>query len=113
MNRRRIRRIWVYMRSGNATYLSYIISTSNTVLIFWGLGLSNIPWVTKYLHLWQFALLFIMTFLPLAILLGHWHYRTQMPIETDLQYTNSPIMMQLVNDVKEIKEQLKKKAVEE
>jgi hypothetical protein len=49
--------------------------------------LSNI-----FSDLWVFAVVFVLIYIPIAIVVGHWHRKTQMKVETELWLRQNPML---------------------
>ena len=41
---------------------------------------------------WLFAVFFVIMYIPIAILIGHWHRITQVKVETELVQRQNPMM---------------------
>ena len=98
-------RRWFDFRQGHSLYLIFLLSFSNFVLIFHRLLIERIPFLDKILsELWVFALIFILFYIPVAILIGTWHRRNQIKIETDVTFRQYPTlarMFRLLIDMEE------------
>lgn len=94
--------MWVYFRSGHGTYLVYTIALSNFVLIFYRLLVEQVSFFNAlFPSLTIFGIAFFILYLPIAILIGKWHFKTQ--LETDyIEHTkyNPPILEILKNQEK-------------
>jgi len=88
-----IRRRWDDFRKGHTVYLIFTLSFVNFILIFQRLLIERVPILDEiFPSLWLFAIVFVIAYIPIAILLGRWHRRTQVRIETHLQLMNNPFM---------------------
>ena len=47
---------------------------------------------TVFSNLWMFALIFVFMYIPIAILIGHWHRKTQLKVETELTIRQNPML---------------------
>lgn len=72
------RRTWLEFRIGHAQYLAFTLQIVNFALIAHALFLEK---VGVNLELWQFALILAATYMPLAVLLGKQHIKTQYKVE--------------------------------
>ncbi len=45
-----------------------------------------------FVDLWMFALAFILIYIPVAILIGFWHRRTQMQVEAEQTLRHNPFL---------------------
>lgn len=69
-------RRWFEMRTGYVTYLAFAFGFGNFVLILHGLT----DWFRDYPLHW-FAAALVAVIVPAAVLIGHWHNRTQQKTE--------------------------------
>ena len=90
MRKQWVRRRCTDFRQGHGIYLICLISFSNFVLIFYRLLVEKIEFLGGiFSSLWFFIIVFILIYIPVAILIGLWHRRTQISIETDLFLRNN------------------------
>jgi len=88
-----IRRRWYDFRQGHSFYLIFAMSFANFVLIFYRLLVEQIEILDEiFSSLWIFALVFIILYIPVAILIGLWHRRTQLKVEADQVLRQNPFM---------------------
>jgi hypothetical protein len=93
MNDAWLRRRWYDFRQGHGMYLVFAMSFVNFVLIFYRLLIEQIDFLGDiFSHLWVFVLIFLAVYIPLAILIGNWHRKTQMKIEHEQSMKQSPLM---------------------
>jgi hypothetical protein len=93
MNDAWFRRRWYDFRQGHGMYLVFAMSFVNFVLIFYRLLIEQIDFLGDiFSHLWVFVLIFLAAYIPLAILIGNWHRKTQMKIEHEQSMKQSPLM---------------------
>ena len=91
-----MRRRWFDFRQGHSIYLIFFLSFSNFVLIFHRLLIERITFLEGILsELWVFALIFIFAYIPVAIIIGAWHRRNQIKIETDVVFRQYPTMAKM------------------
>ena len=77
---------------GHSTYLIFLMSFANFLLIFHRLLVERIDWLNNLLgDLWLFAILFVLMYIPVAILVGAWHRKNQIKVDTDVGLLNSPL----------------------
>jgi hypothetical protein len=96
MNNDWLRRRWYDFRLGHNTYLVLIISFSNFILISYRLLIERIPFLQSlFTDLWIFILFFIAVYIPTAMIIGSWHRRTQLKVETTLGMLESPLSARL------------------
>jgi len=100
-----LRRRWYDFRLGHTTYLVFIISFSNFILIFYNLYLEKFG---IKISLPQFILLFIFVYIPLATGIGALHRKKQLKIDQTQAWTQNPLFMKMYHDIEEIKNCMKK-----
>jgi len=96
MNKAWTQRRWFDFRQGHGIYLIFLLSFSNFILIFHRLLIERISFLDNILsELWMFALIFILGYIPVAILIGAWHRRNQIKVETDVVFRQYPTMARM------------------
>ena len=92
-----MRRRWWEFRQGHSVYLIFVLTFINFILIAYRLFIERVT-VFKELvpELWIFALLFLMIYVPAATLIGFWHRRTQLRVETTLILQQNPIQAKMI-----------------
>ena len=53
-------------------------------------------------ELWIFALIFISVYIPAAILIGVWHRRTQLRVETTLVNQQNPVLAKMIRTLLDV-----------
>lgn len=87
------RRRWVNFRLGHSGYLIFIMSFANFILISYRLLVERVETLSEiFSSLWMFVAVFTILYIPVAILIGHWHHKTQVKIETELLHSQDPVM---------------------
>jgi len=101
------RRRWLDFRFGHNTYLIFVLSFSNFVLIFHRLLVERIEILENvFSELWFFVIIFLMAYIPVGIAIGAWHRRTQLSTEqtqTLLQNPFNAMMFRMLVDIIEKK----------
>jgi len=93
MNETWVRRRWYDFRQGHGMYLVFAMSFVNFVLIFYRLLIEQIDFLGDlFSNLWIFVAVFLVIYIPAAILIGNWHRKTQMRIEHEQSMKQSPLM---------------------
>ena len=93
MNDAWFRRRWYDFRQGHGMYLVFAMSFVNFVLIFYRLLIEEINVLGEiFSNLWIFVVIFLVVYIPAAILIGNWHRKTQMKIEHEQSMKQSPLM---------------------
>ncbi len=73
---RKLRDLWIYFKAGHAGYLVYSLSIMNFIVLQHRLLISYVPFLSKYLSkLSTFVAFFFITYIPLAIVIGHFEFR--------------------------------------
>ena len=87
-----VRRRWLDFRMGHSIYLIFLMSFANFMLIFHRLLIERVEWLNNLLgELWVFGVLFVFLYVPVAIIVGAWHRKTQIKVETVVQLLQSPL----------------------
>lgn len=93
MNTRWLRRRWHDFRLGHSTYLIFAMTFSNFVLIFYRLLIERVEALGEiFSDLWLFIVVFAALYIPVAIIIGAWHRKTQYKVENEQMYLNNPMM---------------------
>ena len=72
MNQTWFRRRWYDFRQGHGMYLVFAMSFVNFVLIFYRLLIEEVNFLDEiFSNLWIFVIIFLMGYIPLAILIGN------------------------------------------
>jgi hypothetical protein len=107
-----LKRRWFEFRMGHNTYLGFVLSFTNFILITYNFFFSQIPVLqTIIFSLWFFVLLFLFLYIPIAIIVGHYHNHGQLETDSAIQVEANPYWKKLFESLDEIKadvEQLKK-----
>ena len=75
------------------TYLIFILTFANFILIFHRLFIERVEVLNEiFSSVWLFAVFFVIMYIPIAILIGHWHRITQVKVETELVQRQNPMM---------------------
>ena len=73
------RRRWFDFRTGHSLYLIFALSFANFILISHRLLIERVPILNEFFSsLWFFRIIFILAYIPLSIIIGAWHRRTQL-----------------------------------
>ena len=98
-----VRRRWWEFRQGHSIYLIFLLTFMNFILIAYRLLIERVT-VFKELvpDLWMFAILFILVYLPAAILIGYWHRRTQLRVETTLIHQQNPVLARMIRTLLDV-----------
>ena len=106
-----MRRRWYDFRNGHSLYLIFLLSFSNFILISHILLIERVTFLEQiFANLWFFVIVFILIYLPVAVLIGHWHKRTQIRVEQEISFRENILV---ANSFRLILELLTGKASEE
>lgn len=93
MNPTWFRRRWYDFRQGHGLYLIFAMTFTNFILIFYRLLVEQVEFLGDlFSNLWLFVIIFLSVYIPVAILIGNWHRKTQMKIEHEQSMKQSPLM---------------------
>ena len=97
MDKNWIRRRWFDFRQGHSYYLIFALSFGNFILIFHRLLIERIPALNEILgNLGIFTMIFVLSYIPIAIVIGAWHRRSQMKIEVDVALRQNPLFAKMI-----------------
>ena len=93
MSSKWFRRRWFDFRLGHSVYLIFLLSFSNFILIFHRLLIERIEFLNEiFSELWMFLILFVGIYIPVSIVVGAWHRKTQIKVENEQALLNNPFM---------------------
>ena len=88
-----VRRRWFDFRQGHSIYLIFAMSFANFVLIFYRLLIEQVEILADiFTSLWIFLIVLLLAYVPVALLIGLWHRRTQMKVEQTLTMRQNPLL---------------------
>ena len=97
------KRRWYDFRNGHSIYLIFALTFSNFVLIFHRLLIERIPFLDQiFTDLWFFMIIFVLIYVPVAVLIGHWHKKTQMKVETEVITRQNPLFAKFIRIIIDI-----------
>ena len=92
-----IRRRWFDFRQGHSYYLIFLLSLGNFILISHRLLIERIPTLDEIMgNLGMFSILFIFLYIPVAIIIGRWHRKSQMKIDLDVTLRQNPLFAKMI-----------------
>ena len=98
-----VRRSWWEFRQGHSIYLIFVLTFVNFILISYRLLIEKITIFKELIpELWIFALIFISIYIPAAILIGVWHRRTQLRVETTLVNQQNPVLAKMIRTLLDV-----------
>ena len=103
MNEGWTRRRWWEFRQGHSIYLIFVLTFVNFILISYRLLIEKITTFNELIpELWIFAVLFIICYVPAAILIGFWHRKTQLRVETTLVQQQNPVLARMIRTLLDV-----------
>jgi len=103
MNQGWARRRWWEFRQGHSVYLIFVLTFINFILISYRLLIERVAAFKEIVpELWIFALTFIVIYIPAATLIGFWHRRTQLRVETTLVLQQNPIQAKMIRTLLDV-----------
>ncbi len=97
------RRRWFDFRQGHSVYLIFALSFGNFILIFHRLLIERVESLDEiFPNLWIFAVVFILLYIPVAVLIGAWHRRTQLKVDMEVAIRQNPMwakMFRMMMDI--------------
>ena len=93
MSSKWFRKRWFDFRLGHSVYLIFLLSFSNFILIFHRLLIERVEFLNDiFSELWMFIILFVGIYIPISIIVGAWHRKTQIKVENEQALLNNPFM---------------------
>jgi len=98
-----VRRRWYEFRQGHSIYLIFMLTFVNFILISYRLLIEKVSIFKELIpELWIFALLFIIIYIPAATLIGLWHRRTQLRVETTIVNQQNPVLAKMIRTLLDV-----------
>ena len=97
---------WFEFRQGHSTYLAFLLSFVNFVLITYNLYLEK---VFVDLSLLQFCIVFGSLYVPVSIVIGRTHIKKQYQYDTGMTFKHNPGLQAIMNEILEIKKFIKER----
>ena len=97
------RRRWWEFRQGHSIYLIFMLTFVNFILIAYRLLIERVTVFKELIpELWIFAVLFIVCYIPAATLIGLWHRRTQLRVETTIVNQQNPVLAKMIRTLLDV-----------
>jgi len=98
-----VRRRWWEFRAGHSVYLIFVLTFINFILIAYRLLIEKIPMFQELIpNLSIFVLLFLGFYIPTAIIIGFWHRKTQLKVETTLTMQQNPVFAKMIRSILDV-----------
>jgi hypothetical protein len=86
------RRRWLDFRNGHSIYLIFVLTFANFITIQYKLLIDQIPYLAGVFdNIIIFAILFVLMYVPIGIVLGYWHRKTQWKVEQDALFRENKV----------------------
>ncbi len=87
-----VRRRWLDFRNGHTIYLIFAMTFANFVTIQYKLLIDKLPFLNQFFgNILVFALVFIAIYVPLSIILGYWHRKSQWTVEQEALFRENKV----------------------
>jgi len=87
-----LRRRWLDFRQGHTIYLVFLMTFANFITIQYSLLIERVPtFNSMFPSVWIFAIIFVTGYLPLAIIIGYWHRKSQWKVEAEALFKENKI----------------------
>ena len=97
------RRRWWEFRQGHSIYLIFMLTFVNFILISYRLLIERVAIFKELIpELWIFGLLFIVCYIPAATIIGFWHRRTQLRVETTIVNQQNPVLARMIRTLLDV-----------
>jgi hypothetical protein len=86
------RRRWLDFRNGHSIYLIFVLTFANFITIQYKLLIDQIPYLAGvFNNIILFAIVFVLMYVPIGIVLGYWHRKTQWKVEQDALFRENKV----------------------
>lgn len=103
------KRRWLDFRQGHNLYLAFALSLMNFVVIAYVLALERVPLLNQlFPTIWTWIIFFITVYIPLAIILGHFHKKQQLATDQSELALHNPVTMFQMRRFDDISEAIEK-----
>lgn len=87
------RRRWLDFRQGHSIYLIFLMTFANFIVIQYRLLIDRMPSIDSLIggNITGFAMTFIAIYVPLSIIIGYWHRKSQWRVEAEALFNENRI----------------------
>lgn len=86
------RRRWLDFRNGHSIYLIFAMTFANFITIQYKLLIDQVPSLDWFFgSIWIFAIVFIVIYVPLGIIIGYWHRKSQWTVEQEALFRENKV----------------------
>ena len=101
------RRRWYESRMGHSTYLSFILSLTNFLVISYTFLVTQIPVLQSlFSSIAYFTVVFVIVYIPVTVYVGHLHNRKQLPTDLTVAAEKNPIYLTILEKLDKLEKQL-------
>ena len=98
-----LRKFWWDGRIGHSTYLMFLLAFVNFILITYSFLIEGNIIFEKFISdLWLFSIIFIISYIPVSILIGKWHTNTQISTDQTIHYNENPLFAKMVRTLLDV-----------
>ena len=91
-----IRSRWLEERFGHAYYLMFALTLVNFILMSYRYFIEQDPKLQEIIpNLSIFTIFLVVFYIPISILIGYWHRKTQLKVETTLIQQQNPLLAKM------------------
>ena len=101
-----IRRRWYEFRMGHTTYLSFILSLTNFLLITYNFLIAQVPVLQNlFPSIFHFMLVSALLYVPLTTYIGYWHKCNQLPTDLGVAGEKNPYYSLILEKLEKLEKQ--------
>ena len=98
-----IKRRWFDGRTGTTTYLLFGLTLMNFILISYRFLIEENTLFEKLISdITIFSIIFIVTYIPISIMIGYWHRKTQWKVELALKQLENPVNAKMFRTILDV-----------
>ena len=98
-----IKRRWFDGRTGTTTYLLFGLTLMNFILISYRFLIEeNTLFENLISDLTMFSVIFIVTYIPISIIIGYWHRKTQWKVELAIKQLENPMNAKMFRTILDV-----------
>jgi len=93
LNKKWIRSRWLEERFGHAYYLMFALTLVNFILISYRYFIEQDPKLQEIIpNLSIFTIILVIFYIPMSIIIGYWHRKTQLSTENTIKRLEDPLL---------------------
>ena len=99
-----IKKRWLEERFGHSSYLMYVLTLVNFILISYRYFIESDPILHELISdLWLFTIILLIFYVPISILIGYWHRQTQLSTENTIKRLEDPLFAHISRTILDLK----------